>query len=104
MLYNSSVHIIQLLLAQSVLQLHIKHEVAGCQVSRLYKQSVGDADGAECVGAEQPNSTANVAVEAPTMPTLQRMHEIGANHPALTAQFFLLQEELSYRHHQGTVA
>ena len=47
---------------------------------------------AQRVGAEQPDGTTDVAAEAPTMPTLQHMHEIGANNPALTAHFFLSQE------------
>ena len=39
--------------------------------------------------------------EAPEMPTLQRMHELTTSHPMCTAKFFLLMEELNFRHLQG---
>ena len=39
--------------------------------------------------------------EKPAMPTLQRMHELVAAHPACTAKFFLLMEELNFRHLYG---
>ena len=64
------------------------------EVHRLHEQSKAEA----AAGAAQPGSTERAVREAPMMPTLQRMHEIGAQCPVVTAQFFLLQEELAYRH------
>jgi len=69
---------------------HAQNMIAG----PLLKQNVSE----ECVDAEQLDDTEKPILEAPTMPTLQRMHELCAAHPVLTAEFFLLQEELSYRH------
>ena len=39
--------------------------------------------------------------EEPTLPTLERMHQIGAENPRAQARFFLLQTELWYRHGVG---
>ena len=37
----------------------------------------------------------------PAMPTLQRMHELVASYPMCTAKFFMLMEELNFRHLYG---
>ena len=39
--------------------------------------------------------------DTPEMPPLQKMHELTAAHPACTAKFFLLMEELNFRHIYG---
>ena len=39
--------------------------------------------------------------EEPTMPTLQAMHRMTAASPASTASFWLLKQELAYRHFYG---
>ena len=39
--------------------------------------------------------------EEPTMPTLQEMHRMTAASPASTADFWLLREQLEYRHFYG---
>ena len=39
--------------------------------------------------------------EEPTMPTLQEMHRMTAASPASTASFWLLRQELAYRHFYG---
>ena len=39
--------------------------------------------------------------EEPTMPTLQQMHRMTAASPVSTAKFWLLRQELAYRHLYG---
>ena len=53
-------------------------------------------------GVTQPTVNSEHAavayVQNTIMPTLQKMHRITAASPRSTAKFFLLMEELSYRH------
>ena len=51
----------------------------------------------ECVS---PGSS-DLSLEKPTLPPLQKMHELVAAHPACTAKFFMLMEELNFRHLYG---
>jgi hypothetical protein len=55
-------------------------------------------------GASQPAGaeiSPQIARAAPTMPTLERMHQIGAQDPRSQAKFFILMSELYYRFNIG---
>ena len=47
---------------------------------------------------QTPSAQEILGLQETTMPTLQEMHRITGSSPRSTAMFFLLKEELSYRH------